>query len=407
MFKISLKRISVLLVGMGLISLVGCLRPGDQILAHSDQSSIIFVKEPIINSRGDRVENSVMRSNSDEFRPGTDIYQLSPVSPNGKLTNLTNAFHGGKGAANDPEVSYDGKRILFSMKKSSQDNWRIYEMNSDGSNLQVVTSPLVGDDFDPAYLPNGNIVFVSTRTQIVDEYERRLSPLLHIGVRSNGSTGDVKNSNVRQISFNQSHDANPFVHSSGHIYFSRWEHLGSPNKFTMFSIKPDGTGLFFLYGSHTPTGDGSRTMFEGRELSDKGVVVSVMTRNSPHEGGAIAILDLNKVEADLDFITPKGVEWNNNGDATTKALYKSPFPIMDNELERILVSMSPLAVSGSMDDPLVDYGIYIMDKDGKNQSMVYNDPDYNEFDAMPVKSSPAPKIIEMDANVLKGISDKK
>ncbi|MCB0259968.1 MAG: hypothetical protein KDE62_09660, partial [Calditrichaeota bacterium] len=67
------------------------------------------------------------------------------------------------GAAADPEISYDGKKILFSMKVSRQSRWRLYEMNTDGSNLVQLTDAAEADDMDPIYLPNGQIVFTSTR----------------------------------------------------------------------------------------------------------------------------------------------------------------------------------------------------------------------------------------------------
>ena len=92
---------------------------------------------------------------------------------------------------------------------------------------------------DPTYLPNGQIMFTSTRSGIVDEYERRDSPLLRVADRD--ANGRLVN--VRQISFNQSHDTNPIVHSSGKIFYSRWEHLGNPNKFPLFVINPDGTRI--------------------------------------------------------------------------------------------------------------------------------------------------------------------
>ena len=128
------------------------------------------------------------------------------------------------------------------MKENRSRLWHIYEMNIDGSGLVQLTDQASGDDMDPTYLPNGQIMFTSTRSGIVDEYNRRHSPLLHVGDR--GSDGRLIN--IRQISFNQSHDTNPMVHSSGKVFYSRWEHLGSPNKFPLFVINPDGTRPFVL-----------------------------------------------------------------------------------------------------------------------------------------------------------------
>jgi Hydrazine synthase alpha subunit middle domain/Cytochrome c/WD40-like Beta Propeller Repeat len=391
--------------------------PPDDILAGSGQSAIVFVHEPSQNDPG----RNAMESNANEFFPGTDLMLLSPISPQGVLTNLTAQYtQEGQsdlrryGAAVDPEVSYDGKKILFSMRKNSAQRWRIYEMNADGTSLNQLTNQAEGDDMDPTYLPNGQIMFTSTRSGIVDEYERRDSPLLHVADRG----PDGKLINVRQISFNQSHDTNPMVHSSGKVIYSRWEHLGNPNKFPLFVINPDGTRPFVMYGNHSPSQSGSRVFLEPRELSDGGIVCSVMERNSPFEGGAIAIIDISKSDDNLVFISPPDVPFNNTNQST-QALYKTPHPIIDktaslDRQEKILVAMSPIPIlagmSGSQEQ--ADYGIYVMDKDGGNMRLIYDDPQYNDYDPVPVQPRSEvpggiPNVIPMDPYVAAAIQSGK
>lgn len=385
--------------------------PPDSILAKAGQSAVIFVKE---NSRENN-NNNPMKSNRDEFFAGSDLFLLSPVSLTGELTNLTEKYtREGKndprdfGAAADPEISFDGKKVLFSMKISRQSRWQLYEMNIDGSDLVQLTSQSEGDDMDPIYLPNGQILFASTRAGIVDEYERRHSPLLHVADRA----ADGRLTNIRQISFNQSHDTNPIVHSSGKIIYSRWEHLGDPNKFPLFVMNPDGTRPFVMYGNHTPRESGSRVFLEPRELADGGIVCSVMERNSPFEGGAIAIIDISKSDDNLTFISPETSPFNNNN-RYSRAVFKTPYPIIDptastERREKILVAMSPYPVNTGEDES-VDYGLYVMDKDGKNLRLIYNDPEFNEADPVVVApreklSGGLPQVIPMDANVQSAIN---
>ena len=379
--------------------------PADVILKKSGQAALVFVRE---NSRFNNRSNA-MRSNVDEYYPGSDIFILDPISPQGDVRNLTKQYtRQGQtradryGHAADPEISYDGKKILFSMRRNRDSSWHLYEMNIDGSNLLQLTSQTVGHDMDPIYLPNGQILFASTRPQIVDEYERRESPLLHVADR----TADGRLKNIRQISFNQSHEINPMVHSSGKVYFSRWEHLGDPNKFSICTINPDGTRPFVLYGNHFPSGSNSRVYLDPREMADGGIICTLLERNSPFEGGAIAIKDVSKGDAGIKIITPEDVPFNDTENAN--ALYRSPHPIIDynatsGRQEKILVSISPLPVNNGQGRQ-VDYGIYVMDKDGNNVHLVYNDPDFNEIDAVPVlprKDLPGglPQVVPMDENV--------
>jgi hypothetical protein len=387
--------------------------PPDDILSRSGQSAIVFVREP---SQADPGRNA-MESNVNEYYPGTDLMLLSPISPQGELRNLTEQYtRAGQtdprryGAAVDPEVSHDGRKILFSMRKNSSEPWRLYEMNIDGSGLVQVTDQQAGHDMDPVYLPNGQIMFASTRTGIVDEYERRDSPLLHVGDRG----PDGRLINVRQVSFNQSHDTNPIVHSSGKVIFSRWEHLGDPNKFPLFVMNPDGTRLFIMYGNHSPSASGSRVFLEARELSDGGLVCSVMERNSPFEGGAVAIIDISRSDDNLVWVTPQDVPFNNTNRASS-ALFKTPHPIIDpsapaDNREKLLVAMSPIPVNGGMGQPMqADYGIYVMDKDGGNVRLIYNDPAFNDYDAVPVvpraeMPGGVPAVIPTDPNVAAGLA---
>jgi hypothetical protein len=399
---------NILLFILVVTLIAGCgVSPPDDILEKSGQASLVFVKE---NSQ-DNNRSSAMRSNADEYYPGTDLYVLSPISIHGSVTNLTSQYtKAGQsqsrnyGAAEDPEVSYDGKKILFAMKANRNTWWHLYEMNTDGTELLQLTDQSYGDDMDPAYLPNGQIIFTSTRSGIVDEYERRDSPLLHVADR----TSDGRLTNIRQISFNQSHDTNPFVHSSGKVIYSRWEHLGNPNKFPLFVINPDGTRPFILYGNHSPRESGSRTFLEARELADGGLVSSVMERNSPFEGGAIAIIDISKSDDNLEFISPPTVPFNNTN-LESSALYKTPFPIFDDgREEKIIVSVSPIPVN-SENEESVDYGLYVMNKDGSNLQLLYNDPDYNDIDPvaiLPREDLPGgvPRIIPMDPNVVEGLN---
>ena len=374
------------LAGWGLVS---CLQPGDEILDKSGiAGKLVFVKEASVKANN----NIAMASNVDEFYPGTDLCLLSPIGPGGKVTNLTKqwtrvgANRNDWGAAQDPEVSFDGKRILFSMRKSRSEGWHVYEMDADGNNLVKLTDMGKGAEIDPAYLDEDHIVFASTVNQVMDEYERRTVPQLFVGERG-GTEGLLKN--IRQITFNQSHDQNPFVHSSGKIYYARWDHLGDPNKMPLFTVNPDGTGQFVLYGAdETFAGvssmtSGSRAFLEARELSDHGIVSSMMERTSRFEGGAIGIIDLGNFQAPPQIITPGSSPYNNT-QKVSEALYKTPYPVIDDSRERILVAKSPLESGGEIRDATSNFDLFVMDKDGKNLRVVHTDAGYNDYDPVVV-----------------------
>jgi hypothetical protein len=373
---------------LGGLLAVSCLEPADQIMERYGEGKLVFVKDPAVGSKNMN-RDEAMGANPNEFHPGTDIVLLSPISPTGKVTNLTAQWTRAAenerdwGAAQDPEASFDGTKILFSMRKartstSGTQHWGLYEMNADGTGLVKLTLPDTGDDFDPAYIDENHIVFASTRNQIADEYERRHVPQLFTGER--GSNGTL--TNIRQITFNQSHDQNPFVHSSGKIYFTRWDHLGDPNKMPLFSVNPDGTGQFVLYGADETFGagstSGSRTFMEARELRDRGIVASLMERTSDFEGGAVGIIDVSKFSAAPKIITPSTSPYNNTQN-TAKSIFKTPYPIMDGGEEKILVAQSLNETGGDVDG-VVNYDLFIMDKTGGAPRLVHADPNSNDYD---------------------------
>jgi hypothetical protein len=249
------------------------------------------------------------------FAAGGDLMIREKSSPTAREYNITSKFTMGKGDASDPEVSYDGKKIVFSMRCPTENavtidgkpactgRWNIweYDMTVGGfaeGTFKRLTHTTTDDDVDPAYLPaGGGFVFASNRQtkskdlQAVggpyfglDEYERERVLNIH--------TMDAKGEKITQISFNQSHDRNPVVRPNGDIMFSRWEHVGPRNRFAVFRAKPDGTDMFVLYGAQSP----GNSFLHPRDMDPSGkykgfLSSSLMSLSGTQEGGALMFID--------------------------------------------------------------------------------------------------------------------
>ncbi|NOY85617.1 MAG: hypothetical protein GXO96_12510, partial [Nitrospirae bacterium] len=312
-----------------------------------------------------------------EFSAGGDLMTLVPGSASGKLQNLTADMTNGEGDVSDPEIfpqtETDSFRILFSMRKSSADNWHLYEatVKADGSRDGLPTQLTCGSDneIEPAYLPDGRIVFTSDRPGHLDEYERRKSMLLHVLDPAKSSllspAPDCGEGEVVQISFNQSHDRNPTVLKDGTIMFSRWEHLANVNKFTIFKIEPDGTNLFVKYGSHS----GVNSFLDARERADGKVTATMMPLSGTFEGGAIGVLDVenesdNGSTASQQLGKIKNIATGRNASANGR--YHGAYQVPDGT-DRYLVSYSIEGGVSDMEDvevPKPAYGIYMLGTDG-------------------------------------------
>ncbi|MCB8953130.1 MAG: Ig-like domain-containing protein [Ardenticatenales bacterium] len=293
-----------------------------------------------------------------------DLYLLTPVSANGTLYQLTDVADSGGGVV-DPEVSYDGERVLFSMRQSTLDSWHIWEMNLDGSNLHQITFDpphLVVNDQDPEYLPDGRIIFASDRLKQRETkpYDQAITTQLYI-VHADGS-------NLHQVDYNANFDINPQVARDGRILFDRWDHLHfMRNMFSLWRMNQDGTNGFVNYGGVSPRfdqqGGENANALESRELST-GEMVGIFT-NRESLAGKMGIFDTRSPsQENLPFplmIGPDG-------------LYRTPYPLTDSKL---IYGYTPST------DPLHNgFGLYTMQLT----------PEYVLVDDTTVSTAPGPDV---------------
>ena len=95
-------------------------------------------------------------------KPGGQLCTLT-VNKDG-TTETKVLYEVSDGSIRDPDVSYDGKRIVFSMRTSfTEDDYHLYEYSVETGQVRQLTFGLGVADIEPAYMPNGDIVFGSTR----------------------------------------------------------------------------------------------------------------------------------------------------------------------------------------------------------------------------------------------------
>ena len=311
--------------------------------------------------------------------PGGDLIVREKSSPSAREHNITARFTQGVGDASDPEASFDGKKIVFSMKCPSTNTetiggapactgrWNIWEYDMSGGGFsggtfRRLTNTNDADDVDPAYLPAGaGFVFSSNRQTLsknlqavggpyfgLDEYERERVLNLH--------TMDAQGGKITQISFNQSHDRNPVVRPNGDIMFSRWEHVGPRNRFAIFRTKPDGTDMFVLYGAQSP----GNSFLHPRDMDPSGkykgfVASSLMSLSGTKEGGSLMFIDAANYSEQNTPANSNVPTAGGQVEMTAKALnmgrglsmfgrVTSPYPLWDGT-NRVLLGYTPCEVT--------------------------------------------------------------
>jgi hypothetical protein len=276
---------------------------------------IAYTKGPLNNEDEDLQVNADLRDVL-RFAVGTDLYVRDRASPTAPERNVTERFTEGTGDVQGVEISSDGRKVLFAMRgpvdeglaldDPDQPKWNVWEYEIATDQLRrLVVSDLTaqqGHDLSPHYLPDGRIIFVSTRQQTAkailindgkpqydarDEDREEPAFVLHV-MRDDGRD------EFRQVSFNQSSDFEPTVLDNGKVLFSRWDHAGSVNGIHLYQMNPDGTGLELLYGaeSHlTGTNNGAVQFVSGREMLDGRIMAILRPFDHPELGGAITIID--------------------------------------------------------------------------------------------------------------------
>ena len=348
------------------------------------------------------------------FNVGGDLLFRDLASPSAAERNVTVGVTGGLGDVKDVEVSFDGSKLVFTMRLPDPDptddmvpTWNIWEFEIDAGRLQrVIPSDITaeeGEDVAPHYLPDGRIIFSSTRQRhakatlldegkpqfdALDEDRNERALVLHVM--------NVDGSDIHQVSFNQSHDLDPGVLSSGDVVFSRWDNMGSRSGIRLYRMKPDGSELELLYGaqSHNTGTNGATIQFlHPREMQDNRLMTIVRPVTGTAHGGDIVLVDVGTyVENNQSTLPNSGLPGPAQSPATINNVYtdgtpspggrySTAYPIWDGT-DRAIVSWSPcrlmenslivpctsqgLAAPNVQEAPPA-YGVWIVDMDGDTQ----------------------------------------
>ncbi|MBM4087876.1 MAG: formylglycine-generating enzyme family protein [Planctomycetes bacterium] len=298
----------------------------------------------------------------------------------------TTLFRPADGAfVGDVDLHADATRMLFS-SIGTHGRWQIFEMRSDGSGLRQMTlgeEPDV-DNYDPCYLPDGRIMFCSTRC-------------FH-GVPCVGGGNTVANlcrmnadgTEVRQLCFDQDHNWCPTLLNDGRVLYARWEYSDSPHYFTrlLFHMNPDGTNQSEYYGSNSMW---PNSIFYARPLP--GHPTKVVAVISGHHGvprmGELLVFDPARGRREaggaVQRIPGRGrrvepiVRDALVDNSWPKFLH--PYPLSQ---KLFLVACQPTSQS--------EWGIYLVDI-FDNMVLVAEESGYAFFEPVPLRSTQSPPVI--------------
>ena len=191
-------------------------------------------------------------------------------------------FEDPKGGIRDPQIHYDGKKILFAYRKGGTHPFHLHEINIDGSGLRQLTDG-PDDDIEPTYCPDGSIVFCSSRCRrFVNCWYTRVAALYRC---------DAGGGNIRMLSSNNDHDNTPWLLPDGRVLYMRWEYVdrSQVHYHHLWTMNPDGTNQTVYFGNNKP----GIAMLDAKPIPGSDKVVSVFSpgHGRPEHLGQIAVVD--------------------------------------------------------------------------------------------------------------------
>lgn len=328
------------------------------------------------------LSDSVYKDRLGDWRMGSELCLLT-VSADGRVTAET-LLRQRDGIIRDPCVSFDGSRIAFSMRASQDtDDYHLYVMRWPDRGVKQITFGPGTADMEPCWLPDGGMVFSSTRGDIC-------VPCWSSDV-TNMYRCDGEGRYLRRLGFDQAHTLCPQFLHDGRILYTRWEYndrvSGKVHK--LFVMNADGTGQTEFYGnnSHAP-----RSLIHGRPIPGSQKVLVIGSGHHTDQAGKLMRLDRTKGTQEnegLEYVAPvrhfepvRDDFFGRQGE-----LFQYPLPIDE---DNYLVSFN--AEGGPPRGAYKSrYGIYWMNSAGDRELLAY-DPAVSCGQAVPLMARSAPPV---------------
>ena len=393
---------------------------------------IVFVKRKPYSS--DHYYTDINNGTApDRFGPDNGIYIYNLRTQLERAVITAASLPGGTGFVGKISLSFDARKVIFDFRRDPGSGFRIWQVNVDGTGLRQVLLPPKDeaakvtrwgkkwhtDDIHPCYLPDGKIMFSSTRSEhtvLCGGSAALVAPTLH--------RMDADGGNVEQLTKSPVSEFCPVVLDDGRVMYHRWEYVDKGARVckTIWSMNPDGTMPQELYG----VSDDTTTVYMYPQAipGNNHRLVCVGTCHFPQGGclGAIMLIDLQSGalkrgpdpdEADyvqwdhgyaVTNITPhvfierrtepgwfflgKDGKYIHDREGRSGHLYTHPYPVGEN---RFLVSYKedPADHYKNVADA---YSLYLIDTEG-NHRLVHKDRKLSLWHPTPLVARKTPPEI--------------
>jgi len=300
-----------------------------------------------------------------------------------------------------PDLSYDGKTILFAYVECQGDanhrhhtdatkghwhegwSYHVFKVNVDGSGLQQLTDG-TWNDFDPCWLPNGRVAFISERRGGYLRCGRVCPTYTLYDMAADGA-------DIRCLSFHETNEWHPSVTHDGRIIYTRWDYVDRHGctAHLPWITTPDGRDSRAVHGNFAPRGSRPDMELDIRAIPGSHKFVATA---APHHGqafGSLVVVDPRAIDDDamapVQRVTPDvGFPESQGGTET----YATAWPLSQDYFLCVYDAAMELRGLG----PPGNYGIYLVDSFG-NKELIYRDPAIACQSPIPLRPRPCPPVL--------------
>ena len=351
-----------------------------------------------------------------DARPGGGLFVLQQPGKSFACRQLAASLP--LGSYQHPEVSHDGRRILFSychVEKVPPNReahgdvfYHLYEIAADGSALRRLTDGPF-DDFSPCYLPDGKILFLSTRRGGFHRCGRGPCPVYTLAV------AEADGSDPHPISYHETHEWDPALLGDGRVIYTRWDYVDrhAVHYQQLWTTRPDGTDVRIFYGNNTLSPVG---VWEARAVPGSHRVMATAAAHHAMTAGSIILLDVRRgldgpdpitrltpdalfPESEAPVIREPAGHWHAPVGVTGPVVvppeaarwpghcYRSPWPLSEKYF------LAAYSFDGLIGEPTANrpnmFGIYLVDCFG-NKELLYRDPNVASLWPVPLRARSRP-----------------
>ena len=328
------------------------------------------------------LSDSVYKDRLGDWRMGSELCKMS-LDASGEV-KIELLLQQPNGIIRDPCVSFDAKKVVFSQRIDEQDDYHLYEMDLATKKVRQLTFGPGTADIEPCLLPDGDIIFTSTRCdQNVPCWSSDVTNIYRC---------DSEGRYIRRLGFDQAHLVYPTLTEDGRIVFTRWEYNDRVSGYChkLFIMNPDGTAQTEFYGNNSFA---PRSIIHARSIPGTAKMMVIGSGHHTCQIGKLKRLDRTRgtQEAEgLEYFAPvkKFQPVRDDLFGSEGEVFQYPLPIDE---ENCLVSFVPEGNPGRGSKNQRPFSIYWVNSAGDRELLVH-DPTISSGQIVPLSKRTPPQI---------------